>query len=222
MIPVPGPVAPPNGMVPYSLTSESFISMVFTVVGCKTSYFHGICTSLDRESHISMVCMYSILDAKPHISNTTCTTYRTTSPLIHRGEWGTMTMGGRGSPNLDTHTHTHIYIYVCIIYIYILYLSIYRSIDLSIYLVGCSHFVHPIPGGWWNPPCISGVFFGKMANVSMGPVAKNGCLHTKNVFWNYVVPRNVLVLRPSVAPCLDCLDCLRISDMKWIGTYSMI
>ena len=69
MIPVPGPVAPPNGMVPYSLLPdlESFISMVFTAFwmqnlifplylhqfGWRTSYFHG---------------MYNILDAEPHIS----------------------------------------------------------------------------------------------------------------------------------------------------------
>ena len=69
MIPVPGPVAsPPNGMVLLP-DLESVISMVFTAFwmqhlifpclhrfGWRTSYFHG---------------MYSILDAKPHISIST-------------------------------------------------------------------------------------------------------------------------------------------------------
>ena len=67
MIPVPGPVAPPQWYGPLLPDLESFISMVFTACwmqnlifpwylhqfGWRTSYFHG---------------MYSILDAKPHIS----------------------------------------------------------------------------------------------------------------------------------------------------------
>ena len=65
--PVPGPVAPPQWYGPLLPDLESFISMVFTACwmqnlifpwylhqfGWRTSYFHG---------------MYSILDAKPHIS----------------------------------------------------------------------------------------------------------------------------------------------------------
>ena len=54
MIPVPGPVAPPQWYGPLLPDLECFISMVFTHFGCKTSYFHGICTSLDGETHISM------------------------------------------------------------------------------------------------------------------------------------------------------------------------
>ena len=143
MIPVPGPVAPPNGMVPYSLLPdlESFISMVFTAFwmqnlifplylhqfGWRTSYFHGMYNILDAAPHISIRPILPTGPILPTLDYTTVpiTTYRTSggdylqdppNSHIHRGEGGNHDHWG-GSPNLE---HIYMYMYVCMyVYVYI-------------------------------------------------------------------------------------------------------
>ena len=99
MIPVPGPVAPPQWYGPLLPDLESFISIVFTAFwmqhfifpwylhqfGWRISYFHG---------------MYSILDAKPTYIGTKEYSYITSLYIytyIHI--------------YIYTYTHIHIHIY---------------------------------------------------------------------------------------------------------------